>query len=324
MRAVVRDRYGSSAEVLSLVDVGRPAPRADEALVRVRAASVNTADLDYLRGRPLVARLGTGLRRPRRRRVGIDLAGEVEEVGPGVTRLRHGDAVWADMFGFGHGAFAEYVCVSERAFSPMSAGMGFEVAATIPHSGLLALKGLLGKGPIRPGEEVLVNGAAGCVGPFAVQIAKSFGAVVTGVDHTAKLDVMQSVGADHVIDHTREDFTRNGKRYDLILDIVARHTVLRYRRSLAPGGRYVLVARSLTGFLQAMLVGGVVSMTGSTRMGIFMWVPNRREDLDFLGRLVESGALDPLIDSTYKLSEVADALSHVEQGRARGKVVITI
>ncbi len=323
MRAVVRDRYGSP-EVLRLAEVARPVPVDDQVLVRVRAASVNTADLDYLKGFPPIVRLGTGVFRPRNKTLGLDVAGQVEAVGPNVTRFHPGDEVWADLFAFGQGGFAEYVCAPQRAFAPMPTGLSFEQAATVPHSGVLALQGLLGKGEIKPGEEVLINGAGGCVGPFAVQIAKSFGAEVTGVDHTEKLELLTSIGADHVIDYTREDFTETARRYDLILDIAAQGSLLRYRRSLKPRGRYVLVARSLAGFLQAMLVGAGISMTGSKKMGIFTWRPSRREDLDLLGRLIETGELEPVIDRHYQLSEVPAALHHVAEGRARGKVVITM
>jgi NADPH:quinone reductase-like Zn-dependent oxidoreductase len=254
----------------------------------------------------------------------LDVAGRVEAVGANVTRLRTGDEVWADLFGLGHGAFAEYVCAPEGGFTVIPAGTTFEEAATVPHSAILALQGIRGKGQIRPGQKVLINGGGGCVGPFAIQIAKSFGAEVTAVDHTDKLDMMVVVGADHVIDYTREDFTRNGRRYDLILDIAAQRSVLHYRRSLAPRGRYVQVARSLVGFFQAMLVGALVSMMGNKRMGIFMWEPNKRQDLEFLGGLLEAGRLVPLIDRRYELDGVPDALRHVDGGHARGKVVITV
>jgi NADPH:quinone reductase-like Zn-dependent oxidoreductase len=323
MKTIVRDRYGSP-DVLRLEEIDKPVPGDDDVLVKVHAASVNTADLDHLRGLPHAVRLATGLRRPRSTRVGLDVAGRVEAVGANVTRLRTGDEVWADLFGLGHGAFAEYVCAPEGGFTVIPAGTTFEEAATVPHSAILALQGIRGKGQIRPGQKVLINGGGGCVGPFAIQIAKSFGAEVTAVDHTDKLDMMVVVGADHVIDYTREDFTRNGRRYDLILDIAAQRSVLHYRRSLAPRGRYVQVARSLVGFFQAMLVGALVSMMGNKRMGIFMWEPNKRQDLEFLGGLLEAGRLVPLIDRRYELDGVPDALRHVNGGQARGKVVITV
>jgi NADPH:quinone reductase-like Zn-dependent oxidoreductase len=323
MEAIVRDSYGSP-DVLELREIEKPVPGDEDVLVRVGAASVNTADLEHLRGAPFVARLGTGMLRPRSKRVGLDVAGRVEAVGKNVTRLKPGDEVWADLFEYGHGAFAEYVCAPQRAFDLMPAGVQVEEAATLPHSAVLALQGLQGKGQIEPGQKVLIIGAGGCVGPFAVQIAKSFGAEVTGVDHTGKLDMLRSIGTDHVIDYTQEDFTRNGQRYDLILDIAAQRSTLHYRRSLTPRGRYVLIARSLVGFFEALVVGGWISMTGSKRMGIFMWKPNNREDLKFLKGLLEAGQIRPLIDSRYELNDVPEALRHVEQRRARGKVVITV
>ena len=292
-------------------------------VVKVHAASVNTADLDYLRGRPAAARVVSGLRRPRSGRLGLDVAGRVEAVGRDVTMLRVGVDVWADLFDYGQGAFAEYVCAPEKAFTPMPTGVTFEQAATVPHSGVLALQGLLGKGDINPGEKVLINGAGGCVGPFAIQFAKSFGAEVTGVDHGGKFDLMRSAGADDVIDYTKEDFTANGRRYDLILDIVDEHSVLYYRKSLVPGGRYVLIARTLSGFVQAFMVGAGVSLAGRKRMGIFMWKANNRPDLELIKALLENGKVTPIIDRRYQLSEVPEALRYVEGGHARGKVIIS-
>ncbi len=323
MRAIVREEYGSP-DVLELKEIEKPVPGDGEVLVEVHAASVNTADLDYLRGRPTAARVASGIRRPRNDRMGLDVAGRVEAVGRGVTTLRVGDDVWADMFDFGQGAFAEYVCAPQKAFTRMPLGVTFEQAATVPHSGVLALQGLLGFGEINPGEEVLINGAGGCVGPFAVQLAKSFGAEVTGVDHGGKFDLMRSAGADHLIDYTSEDFTANGRCYDLILDIVDEHSVLHYRHSLGPGGRYVLIARRLTGFAQAFLLGAGVSMTSHKRLGTFMWRANRRTDLDLIKALLENGKVNPIIDRRFRLSEVPDALRYQEDGHARGKVVITL
>jgi NADPH:quinone reductase-like Zn-dependent oxidoreductase len=323
MKAIVQGSYGPP-HILELRDVDVPETGEGEVLVRVHAASVNTADLDHLRGRSLAERVAVGFPKPRNSIPGLDMAGEVVAIGEKVTRLRLGDQVWADLSVSGFGAFAQYVCASENVFSPKPSSLGFEEAATIPHSGILAWQGLTGKGPIQPGQRVLINGAGGCVGPFAVQIAKSFGADVTAVDHAGKLDLLRSGGADHVIDYTREDFTRNGQRYDLILDIAARRSVLHYRRSLAPGGRYVLVARSLGGFFQAALLGALISIGGSKRMGIFMWSPGKREDLDSLRRLLDGRRIKPLIDRRYALSQVPEALRYVEEGRARGKVVITV
>jgi len=323
MKAIVQDSYGSP-DVLELREIDQPVPGPREVLVKVRAASVNTADLDHLRGRSIGERLAIGLSKPRNSVPGLDLAGEVVAIGEDVTRLQPGDQVWADLSVSGFGAFAEYVCAADKVFAPKPPGLTFEEAATVPHSAVLALQGLTGKGPIQAGQRVLVNGAGGCVGPFAVQIAKSFGADVTAVDHAGKLELLRSLGADHVIDYTQEEFTRNGQRYDLIFDIAARRSVLHYRRSLAPGGRYVLVARSLGGFFQAALLGALISVGGSKKMGIFMWNPGKREDLDSLKRLLDAGRIKPLIDRSYGLRQVPEALRYLEEGGARGKVVITV
>jgi NADPH:quinone reductase-like Zn-dependent oxidoreductase len=252
----------------------------------------------------------------------LDVAGRVTAVGPEVTELRPGDEVWGDLFDVGHGSFAEYVCAPEGAFAPKPVSASFEEAATVPHSGVLALQGLSGKGPILPGQKVLINGAGGCVGPFAVQIAKSFGAEVTGVDHTRRLEMLRAIGADHVIDYTSEDLTENGLRYDLILDIAATRSILDFRSSLSPEGRYVLVARSLAGFFQALLLGAWISSKGSKRMGVFTWVPNRREDLELLSELLDAGKIQPLIDRRYGLEEVPLAFRYLEEGRAQGKLVV--
>lgn len=320
MRAIVRDRYGPP-DVLRFEELAKPAPQDGEVLVRIRSSSINTADLEHLRGKPLIARVGTGLYRPRATIPGFDLAGEVESVGRGSTRFAPGDRVWADMFSSGSGAFAEYVCAPEMAFEPLPPGISFEHAATVPHSALLALQALRSRGPIRPGDAVLVNGAGGCVGPFAIQIARSCGAEVTGVDHGGKLELMRSVGADHVIDYNREDFAENARRYDLILDIAANRSVFAIKRSLTPTGAYVQIARTLSGFFQAAVFGALFG--GSRKMGVFMWVPNKAEDLAFLGRLIETGEIIPAIDRTYTLSQVPDAVRYLERGDALGKLVVT-
>jgi NADPH:quinone reductase-like Zn-dependent oxidoreductase len=321
MRAIVRDHYGSP-EVLELSEIEKPVPGDSEVLVKVQAASINTADMDGLKGFPLAARLGTGLFEPKYRVLGLDVAGTVESVGKDVTRLGQGDEVWADLFAYPAGAFSEYVVAPEEAFHQKPVGVSFEDAATVPHSAVLALQGLRGKGPIGPGTQVLINGGGGCVGPFAIQIAKSFGAEVTGVDHTEKLDLMRAVGADHVFDYTEGDVTKTGQRYDLILNVAVDRSVLDFRRSLNPKGRYVFIAATLGGFFSTVLLGTLVSLGGSKRMGVFMWRPNHREDMEFLKKLLETGKIKPLTDRTFELSEVPEALRYQEQGHARGKLVI--
>jgi NADPH:quinone reductase-like Zn-dependent oxidoreductase len=324
VKAIVRDRYGSP-DVLELREIDKPVVKDDGVLVRVRAASLNSGDLDYLHGRPLVARVGTGLRRPRNRGLGLDVAGEVEAVGKDVSQPKPGDEVFGDLTQHGFGAFAEYVGAPARAFALKPARMTCEEAATVPQSAILALQGLRGRRPIQPGDRVLINGAAGSVGPFAVQIAKHFGAEVTGVDSTAKLDFLRSIGADHVIDYTREDFTRDGKRYDLILDVAARRSIFDCRRALRPGGAYVLLGGTTAPLLQAAFIGPVMSIAESKKMGVmWWWRPFKQEDVAFLKELIEAGSVAPVIDRRYPLSEVAEALRYMETGNFRGKIVITI
>ncbi len=324
MKAIVRYRYGSP-NVLELREIDKPVVKDESVLVRVHAASLNSGDLDYLHGRPLIARVGTGLRTPWNRRLGVDVAGQVEAVGKGVTHLRPGDEVFGDLTQHGFGAFAEYVCAPATAFALKPARMTFEEAATVPQSAVLALQGLRGKRQIQPGHKVLINGAGGNVGPFAVQIAKSFGAEVTGVDRTSKLDMLRSIGADHVIDYTREDFTQSGQRYDRILDLVARRSIFDCRRALNPQGVYVLQGGSTGPLFQAAVLGPLISMTGSKKMGVmWWWRPFQQEDVAFVKELIEAGRVAPVIDRRYPLTEVPEALRYLEEGHARGKIVITV
>lgn len=320
MKALVRDRYGSPA-VLRLEEMPIPQPGPGEVRLRVAAASINTADLDHLTGRPRIARVGTGLGRPRWRVPGFDVAGVVDEVGPDVTRLEPGDAVWADLFSAGHGAFAEYVVAAESVFAPMPPGVGFEDAASVPHSGTLALQAISSRGGVAPGQSVLVNGAGGCVGPFAIQIAKNAGAEVTAVDHSGKFGVMRAAGADRLVDFQVEDVTRSKHRFQLIVDIAAQRRVTAYRRILEPGGSYVQIARTLGGFFSAAVFGGLFG--GSRKMGVFMWVPNRHADLVELGRRLQDGRLVPVLDGVVPLEGVPDAMTRLAAGDARGKIVVS-
>ena len=288
------------------------------------ASSVNMADVDYLLGRPKVARLGTGLRVPRNRGLGLDVAGVVEAVGENVTRFRPGDEVIGDMTEHGFGAFAEYVCAPEAAFAPKPNGLTFEAAAAAPQAGVFALQGLRGKRPIRPGQRVLINGAGGSIGPFAIQIAKSFGAEVTGVDGTEKLDLLRSIGADHVIDYTEVDYTATGQQYDRILDVAASRPIRESRRALRPKGVYVAVPGSIGGVFQAAVVGPLTSTVSSRTMGMHAWKPFNQQDVADLTHLLESRDVVPVIDRTYPLSEVPRALAYQDEGRARGKVIITV
>jgi NADPH:quinone reductase-like Zn-dependent oxidoreductase len=321
MKAVVRDRYGSP-DILNLTDLPKPVPSPGQVLVKVHAASVNTADLDDLRGWPPIVRLFSGPFRPRNRRLGLDIAGTVEALGDGVEGLQPGDRVWADMFSAGTGAYSESVCARAAVFKPMPPHLSFDVAATIPHSGLLALQALRSKGGVSAGDHVLIVGGGGCVGPFAIQMAKARGAEVTAVDDAGKLDLMKAAGADHVVDFRTEKVTRNGLRYDFILDIAAASWVVAYRGSLARGGAYVQISRSLAGFFGAAVLGRLITIGSEKRMGVFMWEPNRQTDLDEIARLIELGDLIPIIDRRYPLAGVPDALRVKEEGQARGKLVI--
>ncbi len=323
MKAIVRSEYGSP-DVLQLKEVAEPTPEGSEVLVRVHASSVNMADVDYLLGRPKIARLGTGLRRPRHSGLGLDVAGQVEAVGKNVTRFQPSDEVFGDLTEYGFGAFAEYVCAPEAAFALKPAGMTFEQAATVPQAAVMALQGLRGKRRIQPGHKVLINGAGGSVGPFAVQIAKSFGAEVTGVDHTNKLGILRSIGADHVIDYTQEDYTKSGQRYHRILDVAAHRSIFECRPALRPKGVYVMVGGSVAQMSQAMLLGPLISMTGSKKMGIYTGKPFNQDDVVFIKELLETGKVTPVIDRSYPLSEVPEALRYQEQGHAQGKIVITM
>jgi NADPH:quinone reductase-like Zn-dependent oxidoreductase len=323
VKAIVRHEYGPP-DVLELRDVDKPVAEDDEVLVRVHAAGVNMADVDYLLGRPNVARLITGVRRPRNRVLGLDVAGRVEVVGSTVTRFRPGDEVFGDLTEYGFGGFAEYVCAREGAFAAKPATLGFEEAASVPQAGVMALQGLRGRRSIQPGHKVLINGAGGNVGPFAVQIAKSFGAEVTGVDHTRKLDMLRSIGTDHVIDYTTEDVLEGSQRYDWILDVAAFHSIFEWKRVLRPRGVYVAVPNSIGGMLQAGLMGPLVSIAGGPRMGIQAGQPFAKDDVADLTELIEAGKVAPVIDRRYSLDEVPEALRYQMEGHPIGKVVIQV
>jgi len=327
VRAAYCERYGPP-EVVEIRDVERPTPLDDQVLVRVHAASVNRADLDGLKPKPGFLRLFMGLRAPRNHEVGTDAAGVVEAVGPGVTRFKPGDEVMTDLFAAGRfGAFADYVCAREKAFEPMPAGMSFEEAATLPHSAVLALQGMrLRNGrTFKPGDRVLIDGASGNVGPFAVQIAKSMGADVTGVASGDKLDFVRSLGADHTIDYEKVDYTRAKERYDWIVAVDAHHPIRAVRRALKPDGVYLTMGGD-TGTIFAALAGSlVVSRFGDKWSGLMIWwKPMHRPDVDTLKELIAAGKLKPVIDRRYPLERVVEALRWVEDGHSRGKVVITM
>ena len=325
MKALVYDTYGAPADVLQLREVERPVVADDEVLVRVHATSVNPVDWHTLTGDPYIARLQAGLRKPKSGALGVDYAGTVEAVGAGVTRFQPGDEV----FGGKNGAFAEYVCVrAERAVLPKPANVTFEQAAAVPVAALTALQGLRDKGKLQAGHKVLINGASGGVGTFAVQIAKSFGAEVTGVCSTRNVDIVQSIGADHVIDYTQEDFTRSGQRYDLMLDIAGNRSWSECTRVLADKATLVVVGGPKGGNHWLGPLGhfaGVwlASLVGSRRVVLFIAKFNKA-DLVLLAQLLEAGTMTPVIDRRYTLSEVPDALMYLGDGHAQGKVVIAV
>jgi NADPH:quinone reductase-like Zn-dependent oxidoreductase len=322
MKTVVYRTYGSP-DVLEIRDVDTPVPRDNEVLIRVRAASVNPIDWHFLRGEPYIGRIAMGLRKPRHSRLGHDVAGQVEAVGRSVTRFKAGDEV----FGMCDGACAEYACASESALVVKPARVTFEQAASIPVAALTALQGLRNKGNIQAGQNVLINGAAGGVGTFAVQIAKSFQTDVTGVCSTRNVEMVRSIGADHVVDYTKEDFADRGQRYDLFLDCVLNHSLSACRRVLNPNGIHVIVgapaSKWLIGLLARAITGLVVSRFASRKFGMFI-TRSSAEDLTFVVDLISAGKVRPVIDRRYPLSDAAEAIRYLEQGHARGKIVISM
>jgi NADPH:quinone reductase-like Zn-dependent oxidoreductase len=322
MKAIVYEEYGSP-DVLELRDVEKPTPKDDEVLIKVYAASVNSADLHYLRADPFLIRLTSGLLKPRNTILGADIAGRVEAVGRNVKQFQPGEEVFGDISRCGFGGFAEYVAVPAHALVVKPAGLTFEQVAGVPMAAVTALQALRDKGQIKPGQKVLINGASGGVGMFAVQIAKAYGAEVTAVCSTSKMDLVRSIGADHVIDYTKEDFTKNGQRYDLILAANGYRPISDYERALTPTGTYVMSGGSPKQVFQAMLLGPFHSKTGGKEMGNMLTKPSTK-DLVFVTELLEAGKVVPVIDRRYPLSEVAEALRYLEKGHARGKVIISM
>ena len=323
MKAIVHHKYGPP-DVLKLEEIPKPTAGDDEVLVKIHAASANAGDWHLMRADPFLIRLMFGgLLKPKNKILGADIAGRVEAVGSNVRQFQPGDEVFGDLSGCGFGAFAEYVCAPESALALKPANTTFEEAAAVPLAALAALQGLRDKGQIQPGQRVLINGASGGVGTFAVQIAKAFGADVTGVCSTRNLDMVRSIGADQVIDYTQKDCTQNGQRYDLILDTAAYRSASDYQRVLSPKGTYVMVGGSTVRMFQMMILGPWISMTGSKKMDFLISKPNQ-EDLGVLKDLIEAGKVVPVIDRRYKLSEVPEAMRYLEAGHTQGKVVITV
>ena len=320
MKAIVRTRYGPP-DVLRFTEVEKPAPQANEVLIKLYAASVNPLDLFSLRGAPLV-RLIPGLRTPKQPVLGCDIAGRVEAIGGHVKQFQPGDEVFG-VTGFAGGGFAEYACAIENKLALKPANCSFEDAAAVPIAAITALQGLRDKGRIQPGQKVLVDGASGGVGTFAVQIAKSFGAEVTAVCSTRNVDTARSIGADHVIDYTREDFTLSWQRYDLILGANAHHSIFDYRRALSQDGIYVIAGGALPQIFQAMLLAPLLSRIGSKKTCFFIANINQK-DLVSLKVLLEAGKIVPVIDRRYPLSDAAEALRYLEERHAQGKIVLTV
>lgn len=323
MKAIVFAKYGPP-EVLEFQEVDQPVLKDNDVLVKVHAAALNAADWHLVRGEPFPVRMILGgLQKPKPMILGADMAGRVESVGNAVTLFRPGDAVFGDLSDCGRGAFAEYVAAPESALVARPANITFEDAAAAPMAAVTALQGLRNIGKIRAGQKVLVNGASGGVGSFAVQIAKALGAEVTAVSSTRKLDALRALGADHVIDYTREDFTRNGEQYDLILAANGNRSISDYQRALSPNGVYVMAGGANAQMMQALLLGPLMSMTGGRKMRSLMAKPNTA-DLAFVAGLLEAGKVKPVIDRRYPLNAVPEALAYVEQGHAAGKVVINV
>ncbi len=324
MKAIVYTQYGSP-DVLQFKEVEKPTPRDNEVLVKIHAASANPLDWHLMRGAPFVARFENGLFKPKQPILGADIAGQVEAVGSSVTQFKPGDEVFGDISLSGLGGFAEYGCAREDTLVLKPSNISFEEAASFPVVGFTAIQGLRDTGHIQSGQKVLINGASGGVGTFAVQLAKSFGAEVTGVCSTRNLDMVRSIGADHVIDYTQEDFTKNGQGYDLIYDAVGNRSVSDYKRALSPNGVCVVAGfTTLSHLFKVILLGAWVSKTEGKKIGLMGTAQPNQKDLVFIKELVESGKIVAVIDRSYPLSETAEAIRYLETGRAKGKVIITM
>jgi NADPH:quinone reductase-like Zn-dependent oxidoreductase len=319
MKAILFTKYGPP-DVLQLKEVEKPTPKESQVLIKVHAASVNAGDWREMRADPFLIRLGGGLLRPKDPRLGSDVSGRVEAVGENVQQFRPGDEV----FGCAHGSFAEYALAREAYLTLKPANRSFEEAAAVPVAALTALQGLRDAGGIRPGQKVLIQGASGGVGTFAVRLAKSFGAEVTAVCSTRNLKMASSIGADHVIDYPQEDFTRNQQRYDLIFAANGYHSLSAYKHALSPQGIYVCAGGTMPQFFEAILLGSLMSRNGDKKLGIMGIAKVNREDLVTLAELLKAGKIAPVIDQSYPLSEIAEAFRYVEEKHAQGKVVITV
>lgn len=319
MKAIVYNQYGSY-DVLHYQDVETPVPKDNEVLIKVRAASINSWDWDMIRGEPWIIRMW-GLTKPKYTIPGADIAGLVEATGKNVMRFKVGDEVFGDLAECGWGGFAEYVCAPEKVLVRKSKGITFEDAASIPQAGAMALQSIRDCGFVTVGHHVLINGAAGGVGTFAIQLAKHFGAEVTAVDSADKHSLLQKLGVDHVIDFKKEDFTRTGKQYDLIVDVVSSRTISSYKRALNENGRFLMIGGTMRSIFSAMLLGKLVSL-GNKKLGMMGYQPNK--DLDYITTLIEKDVIAPVIETKFPLCETALAFKAYQSGKTRGKIVITV
>lgn len=319
MKAAVYENYGTP-DVIQIDEIDLPEPTPNEIRVKVKAVSLNSSDWEFLTGYPLYTR-AWGLRKPHIHILGSDIAGVVDAVGSNATKFKLGDKVFGDIFEH-WGGFAEYVCVPEKMLTQKPDFLSFEEAAAVPQSGLIALQGLKEKGEIQADQKVLINGAGGGAGSFAIQLAKFYGAEVTAVDHTDKLEMMNRIGADYVIDYTKFDFTKNNQQYHIILDLVASHSILDYKRALTSCGKYIMVGGSLSYVIKTLFLASMISMSGSRKMGILAHKPNK--DIKFLIDLLESKRIKPIIDKIYSFEQLPDALNYLGAGKVKGKVVVSM
>ena len=321
MKAILCTKYGRTDE-LQFSEVSKPVPKENEVLIKVHAAAVNDYDWSLVQGKPFIYRLFFGLTKPKRPIPGMELAGVVEEAGANATLFKAGDAVYGDISNYGFGSFAEYICINEKAVVHKPASMSFEEAAAISHASMLAYQAIVEKGKIQQGQKILINGAGGGVGSFGLQIAKTFNAEVTGVDTGDKLAMMRSLGFDHIIDYKKEDFTKNGQRYDLVIDAKTTRSPFAYLRSLTADGKYVTVGGNVDRLLQTLLVKFWVNKFNKKSLQIVALKSNR--DLAYIHELYAVGKIKPVIDGPYQLSEVPKAIQHFGEGKHKGKVIISI
>lgn len=322
MRAIVNEQYGSP-DVLKLKEVPKPTPKAGEVMVKVHAVALNAADWHMLRADPFLVRFEAGLRAPKRQILGADIAGRVEAIGAGVTQFKPGDEVYGELSACGWGGLAEYVCARTDCLAPKPANLTWEQAAAVPMAAMTALQALRDKGQVKPGQKALIHGAGGGVGTFAVQLAKVLGAEVTAVCGPRNVERVRALGADEVIDYTKQDFAQGGQQYDLILGVNGSRSLADYRRALRPGGQYVMVGGASSQLFQALLLGPLYSLTGGRKMSNLL-AHVSQEDLLYLKELIEAGKVTPVIDRCYPLEKAPDAMCYLEEGHAQGKIVITV